>query len=116
MPYVSEQLKAKISDFLAGQAQPVRLWDLARAIGYSADQTRHALNLLVDEGAVERLDGASTAYFNPAHARVTRGFAQNRTRPAYRYQVPRPSSRSGPEAGAGQPGSSGGEVRGAGGP
>jgi predicted ArsR family transcriptional regulator len=86
MPYVSEELKSKISDFLAGQAQPVRVWDIAHAIGYSADQTRHGLNRLIDDKTVERI-GAATAYFSPRHARVTQGFTQNRTRPAYRYQL-----------------------------
>jgi hypothetical protein len=85
LPYVSAELKTRISEFLAEQQQPRRVWEIANAVGYSDSRTRWALQQLIAEGIVERLTGQNL--FNPAQGRASTGFDEHPIRPGYRYRL-----------------------------
>lgn len=85
LPGVSAELMTKITEFLAEQQQPRRVWEIASGVGYSESRTRLALKQLIADGIVERLTGQSI--FNPAHGKATTGFDEHPIPPGHRYRL-----------------------------
>lgn len=88
MHRVSDELKTKILDVLSQQQQPLRLWDIAREVGYSAAQTGTALRWMVQEKSIECIKPSNAWGFNSHQFTTSTGFPTNRLRRSYLYRLP----------------------------